>query len=349
MRSTVKAIAFALLLSSINFISAPAANAGCQDYPESTTPACIAENLAIERLRQEAAAAEQIRAQQQAEQAARDNAARDEAERAATAVADNALAPDDCARSTNRFLQSCIDIAVEKARLENEARNKAEIAATTAADNALAPDDCARSTNKLLQRCVDAAVAKAVKENLERDEAEKAAIKLADAKLAANDCARSTNRFLQSCIDAATAKAAAENAAINAARELEYIQSIRTRPVLDENGQVILTALLRSKSLSSKDIKATLDASSLTASDKKSLAAYAQSLNNIKGTQGSSNLKIPLSKSLSEEFSSSTPKICAIVDGAIKTLKSGSCVLSIKFATESGFEIETTKKIAVRK
>jgi IgA-specific serine endopeptidase len=349
MSKSVKAIIFALLLTSINFISAPAANAGCQDYPESTTPACIEENLAIERLRQEAYAAEQIRVQQQAEQAARDNAARIEAERAATAAADNALAPDDCARSTNRATQRCADIERDRAAARNAARNAAEIAATAAADSALAPDDCARSTNKLLQRCVDAAVAKAVKENLERDEAEKAAIKLADAKLAANDCARSTNRFLQSCIDAATAKAAAENASINAARELEYIQSIRTRPVLDENGQVILTALLRSKSLSSKDIKAALDSASLSADDKKSLAAYAQSLNNIKGAQGLSSLKIPLSKSLSEEFSSSTPKICAIVDGAIKTLKSGSCVLSIKFATESGFEIETTKKIAVRK
>ena len=349
MRKAIKAIAFALLLSSINFVSAPPANAGCQDYPESITPACVAENLAIAKLAQEASERDQILRQQQAEQAAKDNAAKDEADRAATAAADSALAPDDCARSTNKFVQRCIDAATEKARVENEAKNAAERAATIAADNALAPDDCARSTNKLVQRCIDAAVAKAVKENLEKDEAEKAAIKLADSRLAANDCARSTNKLLQVCIDAAVAKAAAENAAINAARELEYIQSIRTRPGLDENGEVILTALLKSKSLSTKDIKAVLDASSLSDSDKKTLSAYAQTLNNLKNTQSADNFKIPLSKTLSEEFSSTTPKVCTVVGGSVKTLKAGACILAITFTTDSGFEVQTTKKITVKK
>ena len=400
MRMIVKAIAFALLLSSINFISAPAANAGCQDFPESTTPACIEENLAIEKLRQEAYAAEQIRQQQQAEQAARDNAARDEAERAATAAADNALAPDDCARSTNRYVQRCTDIETARAVAENEARNAADRAATLAADNALAPDDCARSTNRLLQRCVDIETARAVAENEARNAAEIAATAAADKALAPDDCARSTNRLLQRCVDIETARAVVENEARNSIRkvgELDSLQKIAndkytanncdqaankslqvcidakagvdalkneakslakklietqstlTKPLVDENGEIILTALLRSKTLNSKDIKAVLDASSLSANDKRSLSAYAQTLNKLKGVRSASNLKIPLSKSLSEEFSSSTPKICLVVDGTVKTLKPGVCTVNVTFSTESGFEVQTSKKIVVRK
>ena len=349
MRLIIKSIAFTFLLASLNLTTMPSANAGCQDYPESTTPQCIAENLAIAKLAREAYEADLILKQQQAEQAAKDNAAKDAADRAATKSADDALAPDDCARSTNKFVQRCIDIAVEKARIENEAKNAAELAATKAADDALAPDDCARSTNKLVQRCVDAAVAKAVKENLEKDEAERAAIKLADSKLAANDCARSTNKLLQACIDAAVAKAAAENAALNNARELAFIQSLRTRPVLDENGEVVLTALLISKSLSAKNIKVVLESSELSAGDKKSLTAYAQTLNSLKSTAGSNGLKIPVSKTLSEEFSSATPKVCTVVGAVVKTVKSGACVLSIKFTTDSGFELQTTKKITLKK
>jgi len=400
MRSTVNAIAFALLLSSINFISAPAANAGCQDYPESITPACVAENLAIAKLVQEAYEAAQVARRLQEEQTARDNAAKDAADRAASIAADNALAPDDCARSTNRYLQRCTDIETARAVAENEAKSAADRAATLAADNALAPDDCARSTNRFLQRCIDSAGEKARLENEAKNTADRAATLAADNALAPDDCARSTNRLTQRCGEIAAEKARRENEAIDSIRKISELDSLQklanekylankcdvaankllqvcvdskagadavkketlnlakkisetrallTKPLVDANGEVILTALLRSKSLSSKDIKAALDSAPLSADDKKSLAAYAQSLNNIKGTQGSSNLKIPLSKSLSEEFSSSTPKICAIVDGAIKTLKSGSCVLSIKFATESGFEIETTKKIAVKR
>ena len=133
------------------------------------------------------------------------------------------------------------------------------------------------------------------------------------------------------------------------AKKISETQLILTKPIVDANGEVILTALLKSKSLNSKDMSVALNAKSISATDKKSLSIYAQTLNSLKVIQGSSNFKIPLSKSLSEEFSSSTPKICLIVNGAIKTLKSGSCVLNIKFATESGFEIETTKKITVKR
>jgi hypothetical protein len=400
MNRIIKTIAFALLLSSINFISAPAANAGCQDYPESTTPACVAENLAIAKLAQEAYEAAQVARRLQEEQTARDNAARDAAERAATIAADNALAPDDCARSTNRYLQRCTDIETARAVAENEARSAAERAATLAADNALAPDDCARSTNRFLQRCIDIAVEKARVENETKNAADLAATLAADSALAPDDCARSTNRVTQRCGEIAAEKARIENEAISSIRkigELDALQKLAndkytankcdqaanqllqvcidskagadavkneakslakklietqaslTKPLVDENGEIILTALLRSKTLSSKDIKAVLDASSISANDKRSLSTYAQTLNNLKNIRTASNFKIPLSKTLSEEFSSSTPKICLVVGGAVKTLKPGVCTINVTFSTESGFEVQTSKKIVVRK
>jgi hypothetical protein len=354
MNRIIKAIAFALLLSSINFISAPAANAGCQDYPEFTTPACIAENLALEKLRQEAYAAELLRRNQEAEQAAIDNAARVEAERAATAAADNALAPDDCARSTNRYVQRCTDIETARAVAENEARNAAEIAARNATDNALAPDDCARSTNRLLQRCVDIETARAVVENEARNSIRKvgeldALQKIANDKYTTNKCDQAANQLLQVCIDSKASADAVKNEAKSLAKKLIETQASLTKPLVDENGEIILTALLRSKTLSSKDIKAVLDASSLSANDKRSLSAYAQTLNNLKGIRNASNFKIPLSKTLSEEFSSSTPRICLVVNGAVKTLKPGVCTINVTFSTESGFEVQTSKKIVVRK
>jgi hypothetical protein len=400
MRKTVKTIAFVLLLSSINFVSAPAANAGCQDYPESTTPACVAENLAIAKLAQEAYEAAQVARRLQEEQTARDNAAKDAADRAATIAADNALAPDDCARSTNRYLQRCTDIETARAVAENEAKSAADRAATLAADNALAPDDCARSTNRFLQRCIDIAVEKARVENERRDAADRAATLAADNALAPDDCARSTNRGTQRCGEIAAEKARIENEAIASIRkigELDVLQklandkytankcdqaankslqvcidskagadavkneakslakkiietqSLLTKPLVDENGEIILTALLRSKTLNPKDIKAVLDTSSLSADDKKSLSAYAQTLNSLKSIRSASNFKIPLSKTLFEEFSSSTPKICLVVAGAVKTLKPGVCTINVTFSTESGFEVQTSKKIVVRK
>ena len=400
MKKTINTIVFALIATSISFVSSPAANAGCQDYPESITPICVAENLAIAKLMQEAYEASQIAKRLQEEQTARDNAAKDAADRAATIAADNALAPDDCARSTNRYLQRCTDIEVEKARLANEAKDIADRAATLAADNALAPDDCARSANRFVQRCIDIAVEKARLANEAKDIADRAATLAADNALAPDDCARSTNRITQRCGDIAAEKARIENEAIDSirkigeldvlqklaidkysankcdqaankllqvcidskagadavkkeatslAKKISETQSLLTKPLVDANGEVILTALLKSKSLSPKDIKSALDASSLSTSEKKLLSAYAQTLNNFKSTQSLNDFKIPLSKSLSEDFSSSTPKVCTVVDGVVKTLKSGACILSIKFTTESGFEVQTTKKITLKK
>jgi hypothetical protein len=173
--------------------------------------------------------------------------------------------------------------------------------------------------------------------------------KIANDKYVANKCDQAANKLLQVCIDSKAGTDAVKNEAISLAKKVSETQSLLTKPLVDANGEVILTALLRSKSLSPKDIKSVLDASSLSTSEKKLLSTYAQTLNNLKSTQGLSNFKIPLSKSLSEDFSTSTPKICTVVNGLVKTLKPGACVLSLKFTTESGFEVQTTKKITVKK
>jgi hypothetical protein len=354
MHKTIKVIVLALLATSISFVSSPAANAGCQDYPESITPQCVEENLAIAKLVREAYEAAQVAKRLQEEQTAKDNAARDAADRAATLAADNALAPDDCARSTNRFVQRCMDIAVEKARIENETKNAAERAATLAANNALAPDDCARSTNRVTQRCGDIAAEKARIENEAIDSIRKiseldALQKLASDKYAANNCDQAANKLLQVCIDSKVGADAVKKEAASLAKKVSETQSLLTKPLVDSNGEVILTALLKSKSLGAKDIKAVLDASSLSTDEKKLLSTYAQTLNNLKSMQSLKNFKIPLSKSLSEDFSSSTPKICTVVDGLVRTLKPGACILSVKFITESGFEVQTTKKITLKR
>jgi hypothetical protein len=400
MRLIIKSLAFTLLLTLLNLVSIPTANAGCQDYPESVTPICVAENLAIAKLAQEAYDAAQIAKRLQEEQTARDNAAKDAADRAATIAADNALAPDDCARSTNRYLQRCANIESERARIANEAKDAADRAATAAADNALAPDDCARSTNRYVQRCIDIAVEKARLANEAKDVADRAATLAADNKLAPDDCARSTNRITQRCGDILAEKARMENEAIDSIRKISELdslqklandkyaankcdqaankllqvcidskagteaikastttlakkisetQSLLTKPLVDANGEVILNVLLKSNSLNSKDISSLLATRNLNSDDKKLLSSYAQKLNAIKSTSSSTSIKIPLSTSLDEEFTSATPAICRVDGGQVKTLKSGVCVLNVKFATESGFEVETTKKITIKK
>jgi len=400
MRLIIKSLVFTLLLSSLNLVSIPTANAGCQDYPESVTPICVAENLAIAKLAQEAYEAAQIARRLQEEQTARDNAAKDAADRAATTATDNALASDDCARSTNRYLQSCLDAAVEKARIESEAKSAADRATTAAADSKLASDDCARSTNRFLQRCIDIAVEKARIANEAKDVADRAATLAADNKLTPDDCARSTNRVTQRCGEILAEKARMENEAIDSIRKISELgtlqklandkyaankcdqaankllqvcidtktgaeaisasttslakkisetQSLLTKPLLDANGEVILSVLLKSKSLNSKDILNSLANRTLNAEDKKLISSYAQKLNGIKGTQSATSIKLPLSASLDEEFTSATQTICKIDGGQVKTLKSGVCILNIKFATESGYEVETTKKITVKR
>ena len=354
MRLTVKLLFFTFLLTSLNFVALPSANAGCQDYPESVTPQCVAENLVLAKLAQEAYEAAQAAKRLQEEQTARDNAARDTAERAATVAADNSLSPDDCFRSTNRYLQSCIDASVEKARIANEAKDAAERAAIVAADNSLSPDDCSRSTNLLLQRCIDASVEKARIANDALDSVRKATElealqKIANEKFTTNDCSQAANKLSQFCLDAAIAQDLVKKTTTNVTKKLRETQSVLTDPVLNAYGEVVLNALLRSKSLSSKDILSSLSTRNINAEDKKLLSSYAQKLNEIRINQSAKLIKIPLSNSLYEEFTSTTPLICRVDAGLVKTLKSGVCILNIKFATESGFEVETTKKLTLKR
>ena len=308
MRLTVKLLFFTFLLTSLNFVALPSANAGCQDYPESVTPQCVAENLVLAKLAQEAYEAAQAAKRLQEEQTARDNAARDTAERAATVAADNSLSPDDCSRSTNLLLQRCIDASVEKARIANDAL------------------DSVRKATEL-----------------------EALQKIANEKFTTNDCSQAANKLSQFCLDAAIAQDLVKKTTTNVTKKLRETQSVLTDPVLNAYGEVVLNALLRSKSLSSKDILSSLSTRNINAEDKKLLSSYAQKLNEIRINQSAKLIKIPLSNSLYEEFTSTTPLICRVDAGLVKTLKSGVCILNIKFATESGFEVETTKKLTLKR
>jgi hypothetical protein len=53
-RITLLSLLASLLSTGFVFTSAPVANAGCRDYPESVTPGCVAQNLAEEQARQAA-------------------------------------------------------------------------------------------------------------------------------------------------------------------------------------------------------------------------------------------------------------------------------------------------------
>lgn len=53
MHKTINVIVFALLVTSISFVSLPTANARCQNDPESVTPIYVDEHLDIYKLMQE--------------------------------------------------------------------------------------------------------------------------------------------------------------------------------------------------------------------------------------------------------------------------------------------------------
>ena len=66
-----------LLSTGFVFTSAPVANAGCRDYPESITPACAAQNLAEEQARQAADVAKRAQDLIDAENRAKEQAAQE--------------------------------------------------------------------------------------------------------------------------------------------------------------------------------------------------------------------------------------------------------------------------------
>jgi hypothetical protein len=94
------------------------------------------------------------------------NEAADLADKAAVAEADSLLAVDDCKRSTNKFLQSCIDAAVAKAKAENDAVQAAEAAAQNAKNIEFAEVFCSKRINRNAQSCKDLAASKKAAEDL---------------------------------------------------------------------------------------------------------------------------------------------------------------------------------------
>jgi hypothetical protein len=94
------------------------------------------------------------------------NEAADLAEKAAIAEADSLLALDDCKRSTNKFLQACIDAAVAKAKAENDATQAAEAAAENAKNIEFAEEFCSKRINRNAKSCKDLAASKKAAEVL---------------------------------------------------------------------------------------------------------------------------------------------------------------------------------------
>ena len=76
-RITLLSLLASLLSTGFVFTSAPVANAGCRDYPESITPGCVAQNLAEEQARQSADVAKRAQDLVDAENRAKEQAARD--------------------------------------------------------------------------------------------------------------------------------------------------------------------------------------------------------------------------------------------------------------------------------
>ena len=74
-RITLLSLLASLLSTGFVFTSAPVANAGCRDYPESVTPACAAQNLAEEQARQAADVAKRAQDLIDAENRAKEQAA----------------------------------------------------------------------------------------------------------------------------------------------------------------------------------------------------------------------------------------------------------------------------------
>ena len=76
-RTALLALLAPLLSAGFLITATPVANAGCRDYPESITPACVAQNLAEEQARAAAYEAQRLKEIQEAENRAKEQAARD--------------------------------------------------------------------------------------------------------------------------------------------------------------------------------------------------------------------------------------------------------------------------------
>ena len=108
MRRIARFVLVAVIATFVQWIP-NSAFASCADYPESVTPACVAENLLVEQARQAAYAAEQIRRQAESDAAAAAQRAQQAAEEAARAASDALLPPDSCERLVNYGNTACTE------------------------------------------------------------------------------------------------------------------------------------------------------------------------------------------------------------------------------------------------
>lgn len=162
MKSLARLMVLLLSLSLLQVIPTTA-HASCAEFPDSTTDACIAENLAAEQARQAAYAAKQA-ADAAAVQAAADaQRAQQAADDAARAAAASGLPADSCGRPENSGSNKCSQERMAAAQATADSAASQQMAAQSAAeieqrkawgiyDPALG--DCSQAPNSLTVGCV---------------------------------------------------------------------------------------------------------------------------------------------------------------------------------------------------
>ena len=162
MKSLARLMVLLLSLTLLQVIPTTA-HASCAEFPDSTTDACIAENLAAEQARQAAYAAKQA-ADAAAVQAAADaQRAQQAADDAARAAAASGLPADSCGRPENSGSNKCSQERMAAAQATADSAASQQMAAQSAAeieqrkawgiyDPALG--DCSQAPNSLTAGCV---------------------------------------------------------------------------------------------------------------------------------------------------------------------------------------------------
>ena len=247
MKSLARLMVLLLSLTLLQVIPTTA-HASCADFPDSTTDACIAENLAAEQARQAAYAAKQA-ADAAAVQAAADaQRAQQAADDAARAAAASGLPADSCGRPENSGSNKCSQERMAAAQATADSAASQQMAAQSAAeieqrkawgiyDPALG--DCSQAPNSLTagcvaqnllaaqhlkadqiarmavdnQRAVDSATAQAVQQN-SAEIAKRKAWGIYDPAL--GDCSQAPNSLTVGCV--------AQNLVAEKFRSAEYVK-----------------------------------------------------------------------------------------------------------------------------
>ena len=162
MRKLARLTLVLFFTSLIQFVPSPA-HASCADFPESTTEACIAENLAVEQARQAAYAAKQAADAAAAQAAADAQRAQQAADDAARAKAAEGLPADSCGRPENSGSNKCTQERIAAAQAAAEAAAAQQMAAQSADEIAKRKEwgiydptlgDCSQAPNSLTPGCV---------------------------------------------------------------------------------------------------------------------------------------------------------------------------------------------------